>query len=65
MDKQNFHRPHNPLWRDDEELRSIIEGETNEDIIRRVSNDFAKELANIMSGSYKASGSKPDEPKDS
>jgi len=52
MDNHSFKRSGGPLWQDDDELRSFIEGETPDEIVSSVSHDFAQELAEIMKGAY-------------
>lgn len=48
MDNHRFRRGADPTATPDEELRSYIDGETSEQIVRRVSDAFAEELAQLM-----------------
>ncbi len=58
MDNDSFRNSGNPLWLDDQELRNLLDSETTDDIVKRVSDDFATELANIVNGAYKAGPAK-------
>ena len=48
MENQRFRRSVDPTITADEELRSYIDGETSEQIVRRVSLAFGEELAAII-----------------
>ena len=48
MESHRFRRLVDPATAPDEELRSYIDGETSEQIVRRVSDAFAEELAALM-----------------